>query len=207
MAAETDSAQEYLRILVDEIHSTVVATIGKDGHPVTRVIDMMLYDEDGVYFLTAKGKEFYDQLMEQKYVSISSIKNKRAISLAGSVENIGSEKLDAIFEKNTYMQKIYPGDTRSALEVFRIHDAQGNFFDISDPSHVTRGTFTIGNAKTRKAGYFIGESCIGCGKCLKVCPQQCIDVSKKPAVIDQNRCLHCGRCMEVCPVKAIRKVG
>ena len=76
---------DYLKLLVDEIHSTTVATIGSDGHPQTRIIDMMYYDEEGVYFLTAKGKAFYDQLMEQQYVqylrqkknsSVSSWKNK-----------------------------------------------------------------------------------------------------------------------------------
>ncbi len=197
--------KDYLKILVEDIHSTVVATIGKNGHPVTRCIDMMLHDDDGVYFLTAKGKEFYAQLMEQQYISLSAIKDKRCISLAGKVANIGSEKLDEIFEKNTYMQSIYPGDTRSALEVFRIHDAEGNFFDISDPSHVTRGTFTIGKVEIRKSGYFVGDGCIGCGQCLSVCPQMCIDVSNIPAVIDQNRCLHCGRCEAACPANAIKK--
>ena len=54
---------DYLKLLVDEIHSTTVATIGSDGHPQTRIIDMMYYDEEGVYFLTAKGKAFYDQLI------------------------------------------------------------------------------------------------------------------------------------------------
>ena len=197
----------YLKILVEDIHSTVVATIGKDGHPVTRCIDMMLYDENGVYFLTAKGKEFYAQLMEQKYISLSAIQDQKCISLSGKVENIGSQKLDEIFEADPYMQKIYPGDTRSALEVFRIYDAEGNFFDISNPSHVKRGTFTIGNAKIRLSGYFIGEGCTGCGACLPVCPQECIDISKIPAVIVQDCCLHCGRCVPVCPEKVIRKVG
>ena len=32
---------DYLELLVDEIHSTTVATIGSDGHPQTRIIDMM----------------------------------------------------------------------------------------------------------------------------------------------------------------------
>ena len=53
--------QKYLKILVEDIHSTTVATIGADGHPQTRVIDIMLYDEKGVYFLTAKGKVFYEE--------------------------------------------------------------------------------------------------------------------------------------------------
>lgn len=49
---------DYLQLLVDYIHSATLATIGADGHPQTRIIDMMLWDEQGVYFLTAKGKVF-----------------------------------------------------------------------------------------------------------------------------------------------------
>lgn len=196
---------EYLKLLVEQIHSAVVATIGADGHPQTRVIDMMLWDDRGVYFLTAKGKAFYEQLMKQKYISLSATKDQYSVSLRGKITNIGSEKLDEIFEKNPYMQQIYPADTRSALEVFAIYKAEGEFFDISDPSHVTRGSFMIGNVWKRETGYFAGEGCIGCKLCYSVCPQKCIDISKKPVIIDQNHCLHCGRCAEICPKQVIEK--
>ena len=83
--------QDYLKLLVEDIHSTTIATIGADGHPQTRVIDMMLSDEQGVYFLTAKGKAFYAQLMEQGYIALSATKNKISISLRGKIKNIGSE--------------------------------------------------------------------------------------------------------------------
>lgn len=109
---------QYVKILVEDLHSTTVATIGTDGHPQTRAIDMMLWDENGIYFLTAKGKAFYDQLMQQKYVAISAVKDKKSISLRGKIKNIGKEKLDEIFECNPYMKKIYPNDTRNALDVF-----------------------------------------------------------------------------------------
>ena len=121
---------DYLELLVDEIHSTTVATIGSDGHPQTRIIDMMYYDEEGVYFLTATGKTFYDQLMEQQYVAISATKDKIAVSLRGKIKNIGKKNLDIMFEKNPYMKKIYPGDTKDAIEVFRLYEAQGEYFDI-----------------------------------------------------------------------------
>ena len=196
---------DYLRILVEEIHSTTVATIGADGHPQTRVIDMMLWDDQGVYFLTAKGKAFYAQLMEQKYIALSATKDKMSISLRGKIRNIGSEKLDEIFEKNVYMQSIYPGDTRSALEVFCLYEAQGEYFDISDPAHIIRDGITIGLAEQTMSGYYVGQGCIGCKLCYSVCPQKCIDITQKPVVIDQHRCLHCGRCMEICPRQAIEK--
>ena len=34
---------KYIKLLVEDIHSTTVATIGTDGHPQTRIIDMMYY--------------------------------------------------------------------------------------------------------------------------------------------------------------------
>jgi len=41
------------------------------------------------------------------------------------------------------MQSIYPGDTRDALEVFCLYEAEGEYFDISDPAHVTRDSIRI----------------------------------------------------------------
>ena len=136
------------------MHSTTMATIGADGHPQTRVIDMMLWDKKGVYFLTAKGKAFYAQLMEQGYVAISATKDKKAVSLRGRIQNIHSEKLDEIFGKNPYMQKIYPGDTRAALEVFRVYEAEGECIDI-----------------TRIPAVIDQHQCLHCGRCAETCPR------------------------------------
>lgn len=197
--------EEYLALLVDDIHSAVVATIDTEGHPQTRVIDMMLWDEAGVYFLTAKGKAFYAQLMEQNYIALSAAKDNRSISLRGKTRNIHHTRLDEIFEKNTYMKKIYPGDTRAALDVFCIYEANGEYFDISDPAHIVRDSFVIGSAKPSVSGYHVGKGCIGCKLCYSVCPQKCIDISKTPVEIDQHRCLHCGRCAEICPKQVIQK--
>ena len=145
---------KYIKIMVEKIHSTTVATIGDDGHPQTRVIDMMYYDEEGVYFLTAKGKAFYGQLMEQQYIAISATKDKMAVSLRGKVKNIGKKHLDIMFEKNPYMKEIYPGDTREALEVFCLYEAQGEFFDISVPSNIVRESILIGDVQKTQTGYF-----------------------------------------------------
>lgn len=195
--------EKYIKMLVEQFHSATVATIGPDGHPQTRVIDMMLWDEEGVYFLTAQGKEFFRQLIEQEYVAVSAVKGKAAVSLRGWVRCIGSRKLREIFEKNPYMKEIYPGDTADALQVFCIYKAQGEYFDISDPSHVVRDGIAIGAAAAPSAGYFIEKGCTGCGVCAQACPQRCVDTSQMPAVIDQGRCLRCGRCLPLCPQKAI----
>ena len=73
----TMTKKQYLNLLVNEFHSATMATIGADGHPVTRSIDLMLWDESGVYFLTAKGKSLYTQLMEQKFIALQPQRNGR----------------------------------------------------------------------------------------------------------------------------------
>lgn len=89
---------DCLRILVEDIHSVAVATTGDDGLPQTRIIDMMLWDDNGLYFLTAKGKAFYKQLTEQSFIALSAVKGKVSISLRGKIKSIGYEKLEEIFD-------------------------------------------------------------------------------------------------------------
>ena len=47
------------------------------------------------------------------------------------------------------------------------------------------------------------KKCIGCGRCLAVCPVEAISLVKDKAVIDQDRCVFCGACMQACPQAAI----
>ena len=80
-----------LTFLQKDIHSTVFATVDEKGLPQTCVIDLMLLDENGLYFLTAKGKRFYGRLMERGYVAISGMKGQDtrstiSISLRGKVK-------------------------------------------------------------------------------------------------------------------------
>jgi electron transfer flavoprotein alpha subunit len=49
----------------------------------------------------------------------------------------------------------------------------------------------------------IEGKCIGCKKCVKVCPFGAIDMQGKLAVIDLAKCTLCGACVEPCPVEAI----
>ena len=47
------------------------------------------------------------------------------------------------------------------------------------------------------------QTCIKCGKCMKVCPAVAITKEEKVYHITKNDCLVCRACAEVCPVDAI----
>ena len=61
--------KDYLNYIVHEIHRTIVATVDDEGLPVTAAIDMMDCDDVSLYFLTAKGKGFYDRLKKRGFLA------------------------------------------------------------------------------------------------------------------------------------------
>ena len=203
-------AKDYLRIISDVIHTTIVATVDDEGLPVTAAIDMMMSDENGLYFLTARGKSFYERLAKRGYLALTALKGEDtmhsvSVSLRGRVREVGSALLPKLFEKNPYMADIYPTEvSRQALTVFQIYEGYGEYFDLSKRP-IERDSFSFGGADERREGYFITEACIGCGSCTAVCPQDCIRSETVPFVIQQEHCLHCGNCRQICPVEAVRK--
>jgi uncharacterized pyridoxamine 5'-phosphate oxidase family protein/NAD-dependent dihydropyrimidine dehydrogenase PreA subunit len=204
------NAETYLRYLVEKIHTTVVATVDDDGLPVTAAIDMMDSDGDSLYFLTAKGKNFYDRLEKRQFLALTAMKGEDtmssvAISLRGKVRELGYDRIPELFEKNPYMKTIYPTEeSMQALTAFQIYEGTGEWFDLSKKP-IERASFIFGGAKTKEEGYFISNACIGCGSCVEVCPQKCIITEDIPYVIEQDHCLHCGNCQTVCPAGAVER--
>ena len=97
--------QEILNILQKEIHTTIIATVDDKGNPYTCAIDIMLVEDNKLYFLTARGKSFYQRLMNRPYIALTGLKGEDtirlvAIFLQGQLRNIGHNKLAEIFENN-----------------------------------------------------------------------------------------------------------
>ncbi len=49
----------------------------------------------------------------------------------------------------------------------------------------------------------IEETCIGCGKCERICPMRAVTIVAGRATIDLSRCIRCYCCHEMCTEHAI----
>lgn len=206
------NTNEILKFIEQTIHSVIMATVDDNGLPVTCAIDIMDSDEKGLYFLTAKGKGFYDRLKKNGYAALTGIKGNDtlscvAVSIRGKVQEIGNAPLQRLFTKNPYIKEIYPTkESQQALTVFQLYEGNGEWFDLSKKP-IERVSFTIGNQEKEIQGYEITDKCTGCKVYKSVCPQNCIDFTVTPAVIKQENCLHCGNCLTACPKKAVMRKG
>lgn len=186
------------------------ATVDRDGAPQIRNISAIHYEPDALYFFTARGKNFCRELMNDGRVQILCYtKYKEMIRLSGKAyvvpDNEQAKWRDKIFEEQPYLSNVYPGSTKEIGIVFCIDKAEVEYFNLG-VKPIFRETYSLGNVKIHKKGYYITDSCIGCGTCATRCPQQCIGVNDSENlayIINQNNCLHCGNCYENCPVKAI----
>ena len=181
-----------------KIKDVAFATVDSEGRPQVRIIDVMLADEETIYFCTARGKAFYHQLCEGGYVAVSGLnKQFQMFRISGRAQKLGDQRrwIDEIFNHNPSMNDVYPRVSRYILEPFCIRIEQMEWFDLG-VSPICRGEISLSTEK----GFVIGPNC------MRSCPQQCI-CTGSPYQIAQEHCLHCGLCAETCPVHAILPGG
>lgn len=182
------------------------ATVGLDGTPQVRCISAIHYEPNALYFFTARGKDFCRELLHDGQVQILAYtRYKEMMRVSARAIPVAEAKqrnyIDLIFQEQPYLENVYPGKTREIGIVFAVQDMQIEYFNLG-VSPIFREQYLVGNAKNNPKGYEITSQCIGCGACVKGCPQRCIEPGK-PYRITQKNCLHCGNCFEHCPVKAI----
>lgn len=117
----------------------------------------MDYDENSLYFLTAKGKNFYDRLKANENIAFTAMKGEDtlscvAVSVQGKAKEIGPDRLPDLFRKNPYMEKIYP-DVRShsALTVFKFTREPEN--GLTSPNFLLNGpaSFSVEHRQKKPA--------------------------------------------------------
>lgn len=182
------------------------ATVDGTGAPQIRCVSAIHYETDSLYFFTARGKAFCDELLSDGRVQVLAYTRfKEMIRLSGRAvpAQAQEEKINTIFSEQPYLANVYPGETRSIGIIFELKNFTIEYFNLG-VSPIFREVYAVGQAEAPKKGYRITDACIGCGTCLAHCPQGCIVPGEK-YTIQPEHCLHCGACYEHCPAKAVEK--
>lgn len=66
-----------------ELHSVAFATVDRDGHPHNRIADLFFCDGEKLYFYTARGKAFYEELMYSGEIAVTGLPVKYKKSVNG----------------------------------------------------------------------------------------------------------------------------
>lgn len=182
------------------------ATADEEGKPQVRNISAIHFEDDALYFFTARGKDFCRGLLSKPDVQILGYtKYKEMIRLSGRAFSVPQDEqnkwIATIFNEQPYLANVYPGDTRNIGIIFCIRDFEIEYFNLG-VKPIFRESYVVGKVKPAKKGYFISGDCIGCGSCIDVCPQRCIEEGS-PYRIQPEHCLHCGGCFEICPSSAV----
>jgi putative 4Fe-4S binding domain protein len=161
------------------IRACAFATLDRNGLPAVRIIDVMLKEEGHLFFYTARGKDFCKELLANSTVAVTGLNGKwQTVHLMGRAERLADAEqhamIDRIFEENSLMNKVYPGDTHYILEAFVIAEGSIEFFDPRQ-SPICCESLALEKASVTEKDFFITEVCIGCGTFASLCPQQCIE--------------------------------
>ncbi len=212
--------------LFNNVGSLTFATIN-NGYPETRIVDLLTYDDDGLYFFTMKTKPLYKQLIESKKLSICGMsanskvlwKNNMPynapgyfIRASGDVREFTLEdalaKNDKRFDYLIDDNKRYP-----QITAFCMHRFSGEIYDYDfEKEHrghkLERERFSFNGFALVPAGLTIDSSkCIACGKCEKACSFDAISKKGNTYVIDGKYCDECGNCYTNCPMSAVIHKG
>jgi len=135
------------------------------------------------------------------------IGTKRMLEILNKITsgNGTMEDLDKLYELAQYVKanslcglgQTAPNPVISTIKFFR-DEYEAHIIDKKCPAHVCKAMLNF---------VIDPEKCMGCSRCAKFCPAECITGEvKKPFTIDNSKCLKCGQCMDNCKFDAISKL-
>lgn len=98
--------QDCLQLL-REIKDVAFATVDEKGFPQVRIIDVMIVENEKLYFCTARGKDFYKQITSTGRVAITGLnKSWQTVRVMGKVVKLEEQKkwIDRIFDENVSIE-------------------------------------------------------------------------------------------------------
>ncbi len=193
---------EMVKQLINKHPSLPTATVAH-GHPECRVISYYVLSDGNIYFMTSKGKPFYQQLCANpELVANSSIDGHYALKIHAFVKDVTTDKAiwDEFFSINPGTMKMYRKNP-DIMVVYKLEKGEGEMFHLYQEERIRRMRFAFGGMEKLPMTYKITDRCIGCGACMDSCVEKAIHKDENgKCYIRYMDCDDCGICYTKCPL-------
>ena len=126
-------ALEFLK----ENKEVAFATVGEGNRPMIRVVQIMKFDGNDLFFATGPHKRVYAELQENTAVEILSRKDNISVRVSGSaVFDVSDDIQREIYDTNPVLPRLYP-DYKS-LVYFRFPIDSLDYYDLTPTPPVLR---------------------------------------------------------------------
>lgn len=95
------------------------------------------------------------------------------------------------------------GDSFDEIKIDDLVMPKINSTDLLDRKFIPKRIAKAINSFIAPKPHFKKDVCVGCGECMRRCPEKAIEMKDNFPVVDEKKCIHCFCCQELCPKKAI----
>ena len=79
---------KQLRSVID----ATLSTVDEKCNPQSRIIDIMHIEDEKIFFLTARGKHVYKEILNHPQVSYLCLNNNKSIRISGEAKKLDAKK-------------------------------------------------------------------------------------------------------------------
>ena len=100
-----EKARKYVEMF-RQVKIASAATVDEGGHPRSRIMNIMIASDEGMYIVTSKGKPFYSQLVKTGEIALSAMcPDCQSLKFWGKVKMAEKKWVDEVFEQNPGMNE------------------------------------------------------------------------------------------------------
>jgi len=155
-------------------------------HPKIKQIANRLNSDQSAFIISTRG----NPLLGKYHSDIKQILTHKGVKILGEFSTVGYDCTGPFI--------IIRGGNKGRPNE-RDEFKAVNFIEKLFPGYIKDLTNTPCNYNV-----YIDAQCIGCGKCVTICPLNVFEIKdKKAVVINEKDCIHCNLCQKQCQERAI----
>ncbi|MBU2650646.1 MAG: pyridoxamine 5'-phosphate oxidase family protein [Bacteroidetes bacterium] len=123
---------EKIKEFISHCKDFAIATVDNHNHPRVRMFHLMKYDNQTMYFATARNKEVFGQLQNNPFIELVGWSQGIMFRTGGAVSfDVEGSLCREIYNSNTILSKIYGSFENPELVYFKLSLRNAELFNLT----------------------------------------------------------------------------